>query len=327
MREAVFVRQHQARWHRYETQVPAGPEELASRFIELTDDLAYARTFYPDSTTTAYLNTLTGKLHQALYKNKTEESGRLLRFWRLELPLLVVRHRRPLLLSLLLFLLSCGLGALSASLDDTFVRVILGDGYVNQTLANIEKGDPMAVYKREGETLMFLQITLNNVKVSLYAFVGGITGGLFTAFMLFRNGVMLGAFQLFFFQKQVGLQSVLTIWIHGTLEISAIVLAGGAGLVMGQGLLFPGTYSRRDALRRSARDGMQLVLGLVPMFVVAGFLEGFVTRHTEMPLAASLLIIGGSAAWVLGYFVVYPWWLYRQGTHLLPHSSATLVRE
>lgn len=312
MREAVFLRQNQPRWQQYETQPPASPDELAQRFIELTDDLAYARTFYPDSATTAYLNALTGKLHQALYKNKKEDSGRLAAFWLHELPLVVVRHRRVLLGTLLFFLVCTAIGALSAALDESFVRVVLGDPYVNQTLANIEKGDPMAVYKGEDETLMFLAITLNNVKVSLYAFAGGISGGLFTVYLAFRNAVMLGSFQYFFHQKGVLLPSVLTIWIHGTLEISAIVLASGAGLIMAQSLLFPGTYARRDSLRRGARDGMKLVLGLVPVFVLAGFLEGFVTRHTEMPLLASVAIIGGSAAVILGYFVVYPWWLYRR---------------
>lgn len=105
---------------------------------------------------------------------------------------------------------------------------------------------------------------------------------------------------------------MLTIWIHGTLEISAIVLAGGAGLVMARGLLFPGTYSRAEAFRQSARDGLKLAVGLVPIFVVAGFLEGFVTRHTEMPVAASLAIIGGSAAFMGWYFIVYPRQLTRR---------------
>ncbi|GAB3306782.1 stage II sporulation protein M [Hymenobacter tenuis] len=312
MRETVFLRLNQARWQQYETAPAHGPDELARRYIELTDDLSYARTFYPDSATTAYLNTLTSKLHQALYKNKKQETGRFVAFWRQELPLLVVRHHRVLLGALVFFLLSTFIGALSASRDDSFVRVVLSDDYVNQTLANIEKGDPMAVYKGADETLMFLAITLNNVKVSLYAFAGGITGGLLTLIMLFKNGVMLGSFQYFFYQKGVLLPSVLTIWIHGTLEISAIVLAGGAGAVMAQSILFPGTYSRRDSLRRGARDGMKLVLGLVPIFIVAGFLEGFVTRHTEMPLLASLAIIGTSGAFILGYFVAYPWWLHRQ---------------
>ncbi|UPL48076.1 stage II sporulation protein M [Hymenobacter sublimis] len=312
MRETVFLRLNQARWQQYEATPPTGPDELARRYVELTDDLSYARTFYPDSATTSYLNGLTGKLHQALYKNKKQETNRLGHFWRHELPQVLIRHHRVLLGTLAFFVLATFIGALSAARDETFVRVVLGDNYVNQTLANIDKGDPMAIYKGEEETVMFLQITLNNVKVALYAFAGGITAGLLTLVMLFKNGVMLGSFQYFFYQKGVLLPSVLTIWIHGTLEISAIVLAGGAGAVMAQSLLFPGTYSRRDSLRRGARDGMKLVLSLVPIFVVAGFLEGFVTRHTEMPLYASLSIIGVSGAFILGYFVVYPWWLHRQ---------------
>ena len=108
------------------------------------------------------------------------------------------------------------------------------------------------------------------------------------------------------------LASLLTIWIHGTLEISSIVLAGGAGYVLARGLLFPGTYSRIEAFRLAAREGLKLALGLVPIFCVAGFLESFVTRHTEMPLAMSLSIIGGSAAFIGWYFVVLPRQLRRR---------------
>jgi uncharacterized membrane protein SpoIIM required for sporulation len=305
MREAVFLRQNEARWKAYE-QRATGPEELAARFIALTDDLAYAQTFYPGSPTTQYLNDLTARQHQALYKNKPESTGRFGEFWRRELPLLVARHHRTLGVALLIFALFTAIGALSAAYDESFVRVVLGDSYVNQTLENIDKGDPMAVYKSHNETLMFLGITANNIYVALYTFALGATAGLGTVWALFRNGIMLGSFQYFFYQKGVLLQSLLTIWIHGTLEISAIVLAGGAGLVMARGLLFPGTYTRRHAFREAARDGLKLALGLVPIFVMAGFLEGFVTRHTEMPMWLSLLIIGGSAAFILGYFVVYP---------------------
>ena len=306
MREAVFLHQNQARWQQYEQRPPAGPDELAARFVALTDDLAYAQTFYPTSPTTAYLNGLTGKVHQRLYANKRQDRGRLARFWALELPLVVARHHGTLAFTALLFALFTGLGALSAAYDDSFVRVVLGDGYVNQTIENIRRGDPMAVYKQEGETLMFLGITANNVYVALSIFVQGVTLGIGTLVQLFRTGMMLGSFQYFFYHYHVLRASVLTIWIHGTLEISAIVVAGAAGFVMARGLLFPGTYGRGEAFRQAARDGLKMAIGLVPIFVVAGFLEGFVTRHTEMPVAASLLIIGGSAAFIGWYFVVYP---------------------
>ncbi|WP_303310588.1 stage II sporulation protein M [Hymenobacter sp. BT730] len=312
MREAVFLRQNEAKWRHYETAPPGSPDELAARFIELTDDLAYAQTFYPASPTTQYLNDLTGKLHQHLYKNKPEHTHRFGLFWRRELPLLVARHHHTLAWSLAIFVLCTLLGALSAAYDDSFVRVVLGDAYVNSTLENIAKGDPMAVYKGQSETPMFLFITANNINVALMTYALGATLGLGTVFALFRNGLMLGSFQYFFYQKGVLLPSLLTIWIHGTLEISAIILAGGAGLVMARGMLFPGTYSRAHAFRQSARDGLKLAIGLVPIFIVAGFLEGFVTRHTEMPMAASLAIIGTSAAFIGWYFVVYPYRLARQ---------------
>ena len=311
MREAIFLRQNQARWQQYE-QPAAGPDELATRFVALTDDLAYAQTFYPSSPTTAYLNSLTGKLHQRLYANKQEGRGRFGRFWALELPLVVAKHHRTLAFTALLFLVFTALGALSAAQDETFVRVVLGDGYVNQTLENIRKGDPMAIYKQEGETLMFLGITANNIYVALSIYALGATLGVGTLVQMFRTGIMLGSFQYFFYHYHVLRASVLTIWIHGTLEISAVIVAGAAGFVMARGLLFPGTFSRSEAFRESARDGLKMAIGLVPIFVAAGFLEGFVTRHTEMPLAASLAIIGSSAAFIGWYFVYYPWQLARR---------------
>ena len=316
MREALFLRQNQARWQHYESHPATSPDELAARFVALTDDLAYAQTFYPNSPTTAYLNGLAGKLHQVIYKNKSETRGRFGHFWAHELPLVVSRHQRTLGWTLLFFLLCTALGALSAAYDDSFVRSVLGDSYVNMTLENIRRGDPMAVYKGEEESSMFLFITFNNVKVALTAFALGITAGLGTAGALFFNGLMLGSFQYFFYQQKLLATSVLTIWIHGTLEISAIVIAGAAGFVLAQGILFPGTHTRGEALRYAAREGGKLALGLVPIFMVAGFLESFVTRHTEMPLAVSIAIIGSSAAFILWYFGWYPWQLRRRGATL-----------
>jgi uncharacterized membrane protein SpoIIM required for sporulation len=312
MREAVFLRQNQERWQQYEQRPTADPDVLAARFVALTDDLAYAQTFYPTSPTTAYLNGLAARLHQRLYANKRERHGRFAHFWAVELPLVVGRHHRTLAVTAVMFLIFTLLGALSAAQDESFVRVVLGDAYVNQTIESIRKGDPMAVYKQEGETLMFLGITANNIYVALRIFVLGATLGVGTLVQMFRTGIMLGSFQYFFHHYHVLRTSVLTIWIHGTLEISACIVAGAAGFVMAQGLLFPGTFGRAEAFRQSARDGLKMAIGLVPIFVMAGFLEGFVTRHTEMPVAASLAIIGSSAAFIGWYFVLYPRQLLRR---------------
>lgn len=312
MREANFLRQNQERWQQYDTTPAAGPDEQATRFVSLTDDLAYAQTFYPNSPTTGYLNTLTGRQHQSLYQNKPEQQHRLGRFWVVEVPLVVARHWRALAWAAGLFVLFTAMGALSAAYDENFLRLVVGDAYVNQTLANIRKGDPMAIYKSGNQTEMFVSIAKNNIQVALLTFASGMTLGLGTLFLLFYNGVMLGSFQYFFYQEHVLKASMLTIWIHGTLEIPSIVLAGASGFMLAGSILFPGTYSRRQSLARSARDAVKLALGLVPVIIVAAFLEGFVTRYTAMPLAASLGIIGSSAAFIIWYFGIYPWRLARR---------------
>ena len=309
MKEAVFVKRNSERWQSYEESQTTDPDELTSRFISLTDDLSYARTFYPGSPVLRYLNGLTSQLHLKLYSNHREDQGRIKTFWMYELPLISFQARYNLLYAFLFFAAAFLIGAVSAANDETFVRLILGDEYVNQTLENIKSGDPLAIYKSQSSADMFLAITVNNIKVSFMAFVLGVFFSAGTLFIMIQNGIMLGAFQYFFFEKGLLLQSVLKIWIHGTLEISAIVIAGAAGLVIGNSLLFPGTYSRLESFKKGAKKGLKMAIGLVPIFIAAGFLESFVTRLT-LPVWASASIIGLSAIFIVWYFVIYPKQLY-----------------
>jgi uncharacterized membrane protein SpoIIM required for sporulation len=312
MREALFVKQNSKKWQHYDSMQQANPDEVANQFIEITNDLAYSKTFYPNSKTTAYLNGLASKLHQSVYKNKKEKSNRFILFWKTELPLIFLQHRKQVFYALAFFLVSCAIGALSAKYDDTFVRLIMGDGYVNMTNENIAKGDPFGVYKQSNEFMMFMQIGVNNIYVALYTFVLGIIFSFGSIVSLFRNGVMLGSFQYFFFSKGLGFQSVLVIWIHGTLEISAIVLAGAAGLILGNSLLFPKTYTRMASVLKGAKDGLKIVIGLIPIFIVAAFFESFVTRHTEMPVWLSMFILLSSAAFIIWYVFIYPIKIYNK---------------
>jgi uncharacterized membrane protein SpoIIM required for sporulation len=133
-----------------------------------------------------------------------------------------------------------------------------------------------------------------------------------SGYMLFTNGVMLGAFQYFFHLHGLLLRSALTIWIHGTLEISAIILAGGCGLALGNSILFPKTYSRLYALKNATANGIKIIMSLFPVFITAAFLESFVTRHTEMPLLLSLFIIGTSLSFIVYYYIYLPQKLYRK---------------
>lgn len=316
MQEVVFLKKNASYWKRVESLLEVkskfNPDELTDLYIRLTDDLAYSKTFYPQSKTTDYLNSVTTRIHQKIYKNKKEKVGRVKIFWLKELPYLFYKHQFKLLSSFIIFSIAVLIGVVSAANDDGFVRTILGDSYVNMTLENIKNDDPMAVYKKMNEVEMFLGITFNNIRVSFMAFISGLLFSFGTGLVLLQNGIMLGSFQYFFFEHGLLTESILAVWVHGTLEISAIVIAGGAGLVMGNSILFPGTFSRGESFSRGAREGMKIVIGLVPIFIVAGFLEGFVTRHTDMPLILNLFIILASLGFVLFYFLFYPRYLNRK---------------
>ncbi len=314
MREAQFLKQNADKWKSYEAEVKAqaAADVLADRFIELTDDLAYSKTFYPDSNTTKYLNGLAALFHQKIYKNKVEDKSRIWWFWQYELPFLFKKYHRQFLYAFSFFMLFCAMGALSAKYDENFLRLILGDGYVNMTNANIEKGDAFGVYKHSGQMDMFIQIAFNNIRVSFVAYVLGATFCVGTIWLLLSNGLMLGSFEYFFFSKGLGFKSILVVFIHGTLEIWAIVIAGAAGMILGTSILFPGTYSRSVSFLRGGKDGLKIVIGLVPVFLAAAFLEGFVTRYTDMPVWLSLTILGTSLAFIIWYFIIYPIRLHKR---------------
>lgn len=310
MREAAFAKQNKDKWLRFESvlrnNVQIHPDELSALYIEITDHLSYAQTFYPKSNTLRYLNSLSVLAHQKIYKSKRESRSRFITFYTQEFPLFFSQYHKQLLIAFVTFALFSLIGAYSAATDGNFVRLILGDGYVNMTLDNIEKGDPMAVYKEMGEMNMFLGITINNIRVALLAFVFGLFLSLGTLFILMRNAIMLGSFQYFFYDQGLLWESARTIWIHGTIEISVIIVAGCAGLVVGNSILFPGTYTRLQSFVRGAKDGIKILMSTIPFFIIAGFLEGFVTRHTEMPDWLAILLIGGSLYLILFYYVLYP---------------------
>jgi uncharacterized membrane protein SpoIIM required for sporulation len=305
MREGQFIKRNIDRWKSY--QEPAeNPDELAKRFMNLVDDLGWAKTFYPFSNTLRYINGLAAGIYLSIYSNKKEKKNRFIHFWTTDLPLTIKAHHRTLLFAFLFFMTFVIMGIFSGMQDETFVRSILGDEYVDMTERNIASGDPFGVYKQDNEFNMFVRIAFNNIKVSFVTFVLGIFASVGTLWSLFNNGLMLGVFEEMFFRHNMGLQSILVIFIHGTLEISAIVIAGGAGLILGNSLLFPRTYTRMQSLMRGAKDGLKITLALVPIFIVAAFFEGYVTRHTGMPLWLSISILTGSLAFIIWYFVIYP---------------------
>lgn len=310
MKEAVFFRQNRGKWKRYEDCLKnigqQSPDALADIYIDITNDLSFAQSHYPNSRIYLYLNNLSIRLHQFINRKKKEKFSRIVTYWKQEVPLVMYNARKELLYSFLIFAVSMLIGIFSTANDEDFPRLILGDKYVNMTKQNIANGDPMGVYKNEGSALMFFGITINNIGVSFTVFIYGLFTSIASAYILMKNGIMLGCFQYFFYEHGLLKESFLTVWIHGTLEISAIIVAGAAGIAMGNGWLFPGTYSRIVSFRKSAQRGMKIVVGTIPIFIIAGFLESFITRHTELPDIVRAAIILLSLSFVIFYYIIYP---------------------
>ena len=333
MKEALFIRQNYKKWQACEAKLKntsqCSPDELADIYIDLTNDLSFARTHYPRSKVTLYLNELSTKLHQYIYARKRDSFSSILGFWTTKVPLVMYDARKELLYSFLIFAVSVLIGAFSTAQDSDFPRMLhsIGNHYVDMTLENIKNGDPMAVYKDNDSYGMFLGITINNIRVSFYTFVAGIFTSIATGYQLFMNGVMVGAFQWFFVDHGLFKESFLAIWIHGTLEISAIIIAGAAGLAMGNSWLFPGTYSRIVSFRRGAKRGVKIIIGLIPIFITAGFLESYVTRHTELPDAVRLMIILLSLAFVLFYFIFWPMKVGKRVYCKLPEAEESTTED
>jgi len=317
MREVAFIKQNKEKWLDFEKAIFGktlkNPDELASLYVHLVNDLSYAQTYYPKSKTILYLNNLAAKAFQKIYKTKREDTNRFVHFWKTEVPLIVYNNRRYVLYAFLLFGTFVTIGALSAAFDDSFVRLILGDHYVNMTLENIEAGDPVAVYKSGSNWGSFIGITLNNLYVGLLSFIYGVFGGIGTGYVLLRNGIMLGSFQYFFYAEGVLWESVRGIWIHGAMEIFAIVIEGAAGLMLGASILFPKTFSRMTSFKMGMKEGVKILISTFPFTFAAGFLEGFVTRYSNtMPNWLSVGIILITLGVISYYYLIYPFVLHKK---------------
>lgn len=312
MKEITFLKQNASKWEGYEKAIEKGqvkPAELTNMFIELTDDLSYANTNFGETNTGAYVNSLASRVHHLVYKNKKESGNRFVTFYARELPMMFARYHNYLFYSFLVTAIATLVGILSQLYDDSFVRLILGDYYVDETIERIKHGNPIGIYGEGNQFFMFARITLNNIQVSFYAFIFGLATAFGTSLLLIQNGIMLGSFFTLFYQYNVVGKALKVVWIHGTLEMSAIIIAGCAGFVLGNSYLFPKTHTRIRSFKRGGKDGLKIVIGLIPVFITAGFLESFVTRYTEMHIALSLAIIITSFLFIIGYFIVLPQYL------------------
>lgn len=306
MREALFIKKNKDRWLRIQHQPSDNPDEMAADFTQLIDDLAYSKTFYKAGKVTNYVNSLASKIYLDIYKNRKEESNRLVTFWKYDLPLTIRKHYKVIIFSFFIFVTFSAIGFFVAAKDETIPRTIFGDDYIDMTQRNINRGNPFGVYESGNPFLSWLGIMINNIKVALRFFVEGIFAGVPTAYDLSSEGVRMGVFNQFVSARHYGIDFWLVVFVHGTLEISAFIIAAAAGFILGKSYLFPGTIKRIDSFKQGAKDGVKIIIGLMPVFALAAFFEGFVTRLYNDVSILTTLIFALSVIFVIWYFIIYP---------------------
>ena len=320
MREIAFIKQNKEKWLDIEQvvlgKIKKNPDDLSSLYINLINDLSFSQTYYPKSKTTVYLNYLSSQIFQKIYKTKRIEQNRLKAFFMKEVPLIMYEYRKYLLLAFLVFAMFTTIGIISTHYDLDFVKLILGEDYVNQTLENIKKGNAVAIYGSGSNWGSAIGIIQNNLGVGAKLYAYGIFGGVGTLFVLMQNSIMLGTFQYFFQQQGVLGDSMRGILIHGAFEISAMVIEATAGFILGASLLFPKTYSRLNSFKIGFRNSFKIFVSTIPFTIFAGILEGFVTRYAlQMPLIIDLVIIFGTLGFIIFYYAIFPYRVHKKLKH------------
>ncbi|MCX7746629.1 MAG: stage II sporulation protein M [Clostridia bacterium] len=261
--------------------------------------LSYSRTNYGNSNTTIYLNRLVASAHSYIYTTQTSSISKLLKFFYKDFPLLLRKNLLCFLLSSGLFLFGTFISFLytASSTDNAYAflpKSMVDNTDFNHTLADTDDFD---------SSIMSSSILTNNIRVGFNAFALGLSFGVGTLAVLIYNGFMLGGLGALAFKAGFNLKFWSLILPHGILELFAIFVCGAAGLLIGYALINPGQYSRKDALILRGKTAVKLVCGTVPIFVIAGMIEGF---FTPMKIAETSKIIFASGTFLilLAYLII-----------------------
>lgn len=313
MNEAQFIERRGPAWERLESLVQRagsrglrrlGAEEVADLgrlYRWVTSDLAYAQGHRFAAQLVAYLNRLTARAHAQIYRGSVQSGReRIVEFFASTFPSEFRRSFIFIGLCIAITVLSAITAYTAVSSNPERALAILPSGSVP---AHIQKSlhDSNFAFKADQAAAVSAEIIINNVRVSIIAFAGGMTLGIYTLWIILLNGFMLGGMGALFTRAGFGYDFWATIAPHGILELTAIQVAGGAGLLLAAAILYPGRLRRSDALRLNGRRAGILIGGVCAMLCVAGAIEAFFSPLRFTPLVR--LAVGAlTAVGVLAYF-------------------------
>lgn len=287
MRQAVFVEKREAGWQRLERLLkeaerrglrhldPEAVSEIGTLYRWVTSDLAFAEGRHYDPSLRAYLNRLTARAHAVVYGGSNRGGWRrIFEFYAVTFPAEVRASAAPILACVAISVLTGLLAYYLIQLQPLNAYVVLPDEYVRPIREGLHKSNFEPAVRFLGSPALSAAIMTHNIEVSIGVFAGGIILAIPTVYLLIENGLMLGGLAALYRDAGYSKDFWATIAPHGIIELSAIQIAGAAGLLLAAGIVLPGRLRRADALRKNARRAGILVLGVASMLVVAGTIEG-----------------------------------------------------
>ncbi|QKY69267.1 stage II sporulation protein M [Lentibacillus sp. CBA3610] len=321
-----FIKRNRDDWKQLEdyiTKMRKNKRHLSGRDInqfsrlyqKAAQHLSYSQTYYPNEDVTPYLNELVARAHNLLYKDQVSSFRQVRTFFGTTFIGLLLEQWKAVIVAMLLFAAGL-LAAFLSVLDDPLNLYSLLPEQVAQSV------NPEQLDTNNGSidaSLMSASIMANNIRVAFLAFAGGITFGILTVYIMVLNGVMVGALAGLFWHYGYSYEFWAYIVPHGVIELVAIFIAGGAGLLMGYKLFAPGAFSRGFQLKRQAKRSVQLLLGTIPLFVIAGIIEGFITP-ASLSLEAKYAVAFLTMIGLILYIVSGKWLLQKNSTKATLHS-------
>lgn len=273
-------------------------EALGRLYRQVTSDLAIARRDYPQDRVTTYLNQLVARAHPHIYRKETLALRRIASFFLFGFPRAFRETWRYTAVALALFAVPALLAAITILVVPETAHALVPAS----VLRSVERNEMWTDIPAEIRSLASAFIMQNNIQVAILAFAGGLPLGLLTFYILVFNGLQIGAVAAVCQQHGLSLALWSFVLPHGIVELTVVFIAGGSGLLLGHALLSPGLFSRRDALILAGRKAVRLIVGCVPLLVVAGTIEGFVSPSSLHP-AAKIAFGLGTGVLLYGYLL------------------------
>jgi uncharacterized membrane protein SpoIIM required for sporulation len=278
--------------------------QISDLYRAAAADYAYAAANFPNERITLYLARLVSETHGIIYQIPRLTWFKIKRFFLYSGPQLFRIYRIYFWIATLIFIVFGSLGFWACEVNKNYEANIMGEMYVRMTEKNIQEKKPFNVYADKYKFMPFAQIMFNNITVLLRGFILGLTACLGTLYFLTYNAIMVGCFFHVFYRHDIILDFWLTIMVHGTIELTMLVFGCAIGFMLGWKVLFPGTYTRRDAFRKYGFDAVKMAIICALWLVIAAFLEAFVTGlfaeglPSQRPFSAMIVLVSAIAMYL-----------------------------